>query len=229
MNAHVIGNGNIVSGMGCSVEGNNNTVSGMNAYVKGNNNIVSGMGATVDGDNNTVTGMNARARGKNNTVTGMGATNNGEKVKTSGSVIRMGNMTFNNMEGSVVQGLNFSGGSITCVGDNGATVIMNGDDMVIEKKKKNKKKSRKSFEFVEGPSPTDIKDDTPTDNDQESCIVCMTNKRNCIVLPCKHLTLCVTCAVTLCSGTKKDELKKIGEVLCPSCRESCTSIGKVFQ
>lgn len=129
----------------------------------------------------------------------------------------------------------FQGATIGCLGGEGTTVTMNGDEMIVQqqksKKKKNKKKEEEDthLEFVEGPSPSDIKDDAPTDNEAESCVVCLTNKRNCIVLPCKHLILCVTCAVILCSGPNKDELKKVGEVACPSCRGNCTSIGKVFQ
>jgi hypothetical protein len=222
MNKCVKGNNNTVSGMNCKVHGNNNVVSGMSAYVEGNNNTVSGMGAFVHGDNNTVSGMNSSANGKNNIVNGMGSTNNGKAVVRDRAQDNYSSFVFSDGNVSVIQG-----DGITTV--NGVRMVFNnnGED---KKKKKNKKKKEKELSFVEGPSPSEEKDDVTLPNDtDDGCVVCLTNKKNCIVLPCKHLSLCVKCSLDHCSGQNRDELKKINEVKCPVCRTDVVSIGKVFQ
>ncbi len=176
MNKCVKGNNNTVSGMNCKVHGNNNVVSGMSAYVKGNNNTVSGMGACVDGDNNTVSGMNSSANGKNNIVNGMGSTNNGKAVVRDRSQDNYSSFVFSDGNASIIQG-------------DGITTI---NGVRVNGEKKNKKKKEEEVSFVEGPSPSEEKDDiTLPDETDDGCVVCLTNKKICIVLPCKHLSLCV--------------------------------------
>jgi hypothetical protein len=252
MGCTVEGNHNKVSGMNARVKGNHNKVSGMCAVVDGDDNIVSGMNANARGKNNMVTGMHSTNNGELSKTKGGNMVFNNASGSTVTTFGRNGGIVVQNVGDRDVK-YSLSGATIGCVGDN-ATVYMNGDNIgileddssgpttinvnssgVTVKKNKSKKKKAKrastspEIVFVEGPNPNDAKDDTPTDVENESCIVCLTNKRNCIVLPCKHMTLCVSCAVTLCSGVNKDEIKKVGEVHCPSCRGECVSIGKVFQ
>lgn len=48
----------------------------------------------------------------------------------------------------------------------------------------------------------------------EECVVCLTQSRDTIVLPCRHLCLCTDCAELLRSRVDK----------CPICRESCQGL-----
>lgn len=51
-----------------------------------------------------------------------------------------------------------------------------------------------------------------------TCIICLTNQINTIIIPCGHLGLCSDCSKTLCDN-KKD---------CPVCRRTIISTLKVF-
>jgi len=56
--------------------------------------------------------------------------------------------------------------------------------------------------------------DTAEDDDN-SCVICMDKKRNCVLIPCKHMCVCSGCA-------------KEGLVNCPMCREEITDSMEVF-
>lgn len=226
-----------VVGSNATVYGNHCTVTGSNANVYGHNNVVTGSNANVVGNNNKVTGSNAHAKGDNNTVSGTNAT-----AKGSGNVVRK-NLTAPRKRS---RSIGIQGGSVmNFFNDDGCTVVhqigenliddVEEHDMVAEdapknkktKKEKKKKKEKTGDKFVEGPPPTDTEQDKETEQDGEACVVCMTNRRNCITGPCRHLCVCVTCARTLCFGADGTGLAKRGDVKCPMCREDVKSILRV--
>ena len=52
------------------------------------------------------------------------------------------------------------------------------------------------------------------DDDSDDCIICLTDQRNIILLPCRHLLVCHTCYKGIKTGK------------CPSCRAQITSYAK---
>jgi len=54
------------------------------------------------------------------------------------------------------------------------------------------------------------------DKGENECIICFVNKRNCLIRPCKHLSLCISCAC-------KEKLEE-----CPECRRKITCIERVY-
>jgi E3 ubiquitin-protein ligase MGRN1 len=48
------------------------------------------------------------------------------------------------------------------------------------------------------------------DPDSKECVICLTNKKDTLVLPCKHVSMCNTCAVIVLRSERK----------CPVCRTS---------
>jgi hypothetical protein len=216
-----------VVGSNATVYGNHCTVTGSNANVYGHNNVVTGSNANVVGNNNKVTGSSAHAKGDNNTVSGTNAT-----AKGSGNVVRKGSSTTH--RGLVIQG----GSVMNFFNDDGCTIVhqVSGDERGVivndtpkKKKKTKKEKKKKKEKFVEGPPPTDTEQDKETEQDVEVCVVCMSNRRNCITGPCRHLCVCVTCARTLCFGADGNGLAKRGDVKCPMCRKDVKSILRVHE
>jgi hypothetical protein len=213
-------NNSKISGMDKHVTGNNNTVSGMNAIVHGNNNIVSGMYGVVHGNNNTISGMNCKAYGKNNIVTGMGSSSEPlskkieilKKKERNDDVV----MTFNNSVGSNING----------------RIIGTDDKRIISLYSSKKKKKTKEIKYVQGPTLKELEDDVKEEEGGDNtCVICLENKKICNISPCQHKCCCVKCARELCFGDDSDEeiLKKRGEVKCPVCRKDVKSILKVFE
>lgn len=57
--------------------------------------------------------------------------------------------------------------------------------------------------------------DQPTESgDNRECVICLTDDRNTIVLPCRHMCICLTCAMTL-----SDE-----HGACPICRQQLAGL-----
>lgn len=54
------------------------------------------------------------------------------------------------------------------------------------------------------------------ENGDNVCVICLERKRQCVIRPCKHFSLCVTCSTD-----------KLGS--CPVCRVKITSIERVFK
>lgn len=52
------------------------------------------------------------------------------------------------------------------------------------------------------------------ENAQPECIVCLSEEKNTIVLPCRHLCLCKECAIQIRRQTRK----------CPICRQDYHSL-----
>lgn len=53
-------------------------------------------------------------------------------------------------------------------------------------------------------------------NDEMICIICFTNKRNIVLLPCGHITTCAMCT------------NRIKSFKCPICRKFVTQKNKIF-
>ena len=51
------------------------------------------------------------------------------------------------------------------------------------------------------------------DDDGKECIICLTNPKNTIMMPCGHLCVCDECAIPITKSTKQ----------CPVCRAAITS------
>lgn len=69
------------------------------------------------------------------------------------------------------------------------------------------------------PSKEEAAHDEEVDMDADSaiiCVVCMERKRKCIIQPCRHLSLCITCSAT----QKHDK--------CPVCRVPVASIERIY-
>jgi len=84
------------------------------------------------------------------------------------------------------------------------------DDVMNDEKESDKQGENKESEKGES------KGENEEDSDDGTCIVCMENERNCVILVCGHLGLCLECA-----GQYK---------LCPVCRKEYTreQVIKVF-
>ncbi len=193
----------VILGPNKRVNGNGNTITGPNARVHGNKNTVTGPNAYVEGNNNIVIGPNAFVIGDNNRVKGPNARAEGANniVDDSPDVtFGMSNVTIRN-------------GTMTFFNE--------------KKKKKQKKKDEEEEEFLS--APTDVKEDQEAKEGENTCVICLTFKAKCLITPCNHLCLCINCSSTLCFGPNKDELKRVGEVHCPKCRNEIKSIQKVFE
>jgi len=59
-------------------------------------------------------------------------------------------------------------------------------------------------------------DEKVKDGDEGACLVCFENKRVCVIWPCKHFSLCISCAAQ----------KKIED--CPQCRTKITCIERLY-
>lgn len=65
-------------------------------------------------------------------------------------------------------------------------------------------------------------DDTVTNDDNRSCVICMENTKCCLLNPCMHLCLCISC-----SRSQENDIK-LGKFSCPVCRTSVKFINKIF-
>lgn len=189
---------------------------GSNIKGSGDNCILVGSNIQWEGNQNVITGTNARVKGNQNQVTGSFATvtGNANHVKGYGAVAQgTDNIVLNEPDSSsgIVQ--NFFGGG----------------GGVVKKKEKKKKREREEEEeeFVVGPSEHEVEHDKVAE--RTSCIICMERVPCCIALPCRDLKFCVTCARQLCFDGDAKNLKRVGQVSCPACRKSITSIERVFE
>lgn len=56
-----------------------------------------------------------------------------------------------------------------------------------------------------------IRKEQQQDPDAIMCVICISEQKNTIVMPCGHLCVCKPCAITLASSRSPD---------CPVCRKS---------
>lgn len=209
MQGAIEAHGSSFSGMNLTIKGDNNTVSGMNAIVYGDNNTVSRMCARVYGNNNTVSGMWSKAYGYNNVVSGMNSQSFGPRAEPDEQPNRERR------------------GGITIAGG----VISGGLFQDNTKKEKKKKKKRKEPEpiYVEGPTVAELEHDkiVADEDNEKTCVICLTNKSLCAAVPCMHMSYCVKCARFLCFG-EEDTLKQVGTVKCAECRAQVNAIKRIF-
>ncbi|CAF1932178.1 unnamed protein product [Rotaria magnacalcarata] len=57
-------------------------------------------------------------------------------------------------------------------------------------------------------------------NDPNLCVICCNDKKNIVLLPCRHLCVCLTCSKKLWNNTSKQT--------CPMCRNQIDSLLEVF-
>ena len=58
------------------------------------------------------------------------------------------------------------------------------------------------------------------DDNEKECIICLSDKRDTIILPCRHMCLCVNCAIAIQNQTSRT---------CPVCRDSNNKNFKIFK
>lgn len=64
------------------------------------------------------------------------------------------------------------------------------------------------------------KDDEATDNNDDACVICLENKKICIIDDCHHLALCAKCSNRILTSGKKE---------CPVCKKAIVKgIKRVF-
>eukprot|EP01061_Rhynchopus_euleeides_P038457 TRINITY_DN65997_c0_g1_i1.p2 TRINITY_DN65997_c0_g1~~TRINITY_DN65997_c0_g1_i1.p2 ORF type:complete len:403 (+),score=137.30 TRINITY_DN65997_c0_g1_i1:55-1263(+) len=51
---------------------------------------------------------------------------------------------------------------------------------------------------------------TPAEEDEKMCLACLSNKKDVLLIPCRHLCLCGACVEVMCDGTDP--------IQCPICR-----------
>jgi len=56
------------------------------------------------------------------------------------------------------------------------------------------------------------------DDSEKECVVCLSDKRDTIILPCRHMCLCVNCAMSIQNQTSRK---------CPICRDNIESFLKL--
>lgn len=57
-------------------------------------------------------------------------------------------------------------------------------------------------------------------NDSGLCVICCNDKKNIVMLPCRHLCICVTCSKKLWDNTQHQS--------CPICRKQVNNLLEVF-
>lgn len=87
--------------------------------------------------------------------------------------------------------------------------------------------SQKKHKAVMAPDHTEVQHDALAKDGEPTCIVCLENRRNCVILPCAHMHYCVDCSRRLVHGPTGMELKMRGEVTCPECRVEVKKIQRV--
>lgn len=70
--------------------------------------------------------------------------------------------------------------------------------------------------------PAEIKNEPCATKDEKPCQICFERSRKCIIFPCKHSGLCVTC-----SRDMEHKIKE-GNQVCPFCREKVDNIISFF-
>jgi len=63
---------------------------------------------------------------------------------------------------------------------------------------------------IYGIASSELNDNSTANAEAKDCAICLTNKIDTVVLPCKHMCLCVECA---------DDLKGRNSQKCPLCRK----------
>lgn len=79
------------------------------------------------------------------------------------------------------------------------------------------------------PEPKPAATVEPTDNSEEACVVCLTNKKDHVFVPCGHVAACAGCAVEL-QKMRDSKIVPAGHLcMCPICREPAKHVIKIFK
>ena len=164
-----------------------------------------GSNIIFNGNNTTIVGSNAKVTGNGNIVTGSNARVNGN--------------------GNTVTGSN-----ATIMGDNnrgtGSNAILYGRNNTWTGS--NCKNYGVKTKYVEGPIINDIAHDVEAKEGADICCVCLTNRPICIVLPCAHACMCVSCARTVCFSGEDAAPRERGSVKCPKCRNVVKQVKRIY-
>ena len=83
-------------------------------------------------------------------------------------------------------------------------------------------KGQNNLPLFSKPDPNISEDDEEDDKKSEinrECIICLSEKRDTIVLPCRHMCLCAECAGLLSNRADR----------CPICREGCQALLQISE
>lgn len=69
------------------------------------------------------------------------------------------------------------------------------------------------------PGIEEIEFDKEPPNNGPTCVICYVNTPCCVILPCMHLCVCISCSVELAKDNKWE---------CPICKEEIDAIRRVF-
>ena len=72
------------------------------------------------------------------------------------------------------------------------------------------------------PSPGDLKRSLESERDKRLCVVCQDKLKNVLVLPCRHVCLCVDCAHIIATATTRQQRT------CPLCRSPVETVMNVY-
>lgn len=246
-----VGNHQTLDGAGMYVVGNHNTVTGDNNHVVGNHNTIHGNHNTVTGNHNNIHGqVGNEALGRYNRINGVEVPppEGSDQVTVNDFGSSGGIRTIRGSRGNMI--IHHPGAGVTSIGSvgDGGVISMSVGSASRRKpppdktggkapKKSDQKKqvSRKREReepadaepvFIECPTEAEMKEhDKEADEGAPACVVCISNKPMCAVVPCMHKCLCCACARTLTGEGTKEQ----GQVACPLCKEKVEKIKKVYE
>ncbi|CAH1785337.1 unnamed protein product [Owenia fusiformis] len=73
-----------------------------------------------------------------------------------------------------------------------------------------------------GKDPNDVERQLENERDKRLCVVCQDNVKNVLIMPCKHMCLCVTCAHAIVSS------RLVNRRICPLCRVQIREVMDVY-
>lgn len=200
----IYGDYNTVYGKRCRIYGDYNIVIGDECDVNGDYNQIRGRNCTFKGDYNQVSGANASGRGDFNQLSHRTSQARGDFNQHTRSTYR---------DASPIR-------SHTIISNSSVRNASIGTHTNVWTMGENDSSNAASIESIASAENADVIDgeDTPLadeDSEEKGCVICLTNVKCCILLPCAHLCLCLACA-------------RQSERRCPLCREHCTRIQRVY-
>lgn len=201
--------GQTFSGTGKTIHAHGSvSIMGSSCTIYANNSNITGSSLIINGDGNTITGSSNKIYGNNNNITGSSNIENGI-LKTTGPPRAASMYSVFNQFSALCESSHFEGKQSPLIGTlnhYGGTVNYQSSSPSVEVK---------TVITPTRPSEEELKNDEEADGGEDSCVICFERKRKCVIRPCKHFSLCVTC-----SRKKLDE--------CPICRVKITSIESLF-
>lgn len=172
--------------------------------------VLTAKDSRIQGDLNTVTGSALRVKGCNN------------RVNAANSVI-LGNSNLVFGNGNRVEGENcIVVGARNIVAGQGCRVV--GDFCTVVGEEQSVRGSSCTLngkQVLKMESPKAGEEDVLAKEGERSCVVCIQNVPVCVIAPCRHLCLCIGCAMEMYadSGPKG---------VCPTCRQGVESVFRIY-